>query len=115
MPPAYLYLTVRREGPSGTNTETYVIGTIGGAVGGIDGNGKRTQPTTHFETAWRGDSLTFVMRRDGPDGPRTGDWLERSESWSLDADGRLRVEIETEALDRARETTVLRYRRQQER
>lgn len=115
MPPAYLHLTVRREGPSGTNTETYLIGTIGGVVRGIDRNGKRTQPTTHFETVWRGDSLTFLMRRDGADGSRTGDWLERSESWSLEADGRLRVEIDTEAHDRARQTAVLRYRRQQER
>jgi hypothetical protein len=111
MPPTYLHLSVRREGPSGTTTDTYMIGTIGGIVGALDKNGKRTAPSTYFETVWRGDALTFLTRRDGQDGPQTGDWSERSESWSLDADGRLRVEIETEAHDRARQTTVLHYHR----
>jgi hypothetical protein len=112
MPPTYLHLSVRRERPSGTTTDTYTIGTIGGIVGGIDRNGTRiATPSTYFETAWRGDVLTFLTRRDGSDGPHTGDWSERSESWSLDADGRLRVEIETEAHDRAQQRTLLRYHR----
>ena len=112
MPPAYLYLSVRREGPSGTTTDTYTIGAIGGVVGGLDRNGKRIAPSAYFETFWRGDTLTFLSRREGPAGPHTGDWLERSELWSLGADGSLRVEIETEAHDRARQTTVLRYHRE---
>jgi hypothetical protein len=108
-----LHLSVRREGPSGTTTDTYTIGTIGGVVGGIDRNGTRiATPSAYFETAWRGDVLTFLTRRDGPNGPHTGDWSERRESWSLDADGRLRVEIETEAYDHAPRTTVLHYHRE---
>jgi hypothetical protein len=85
IPPGYLHLSVRGEGPSGTTTDTYLIGTIGGIVGGsIDRSGNRIPaPSVHFETTWCGDTLTFLTRRDGPDGPHTGDWSERSESWSL--------------------------------
>ncbi|HEX4565479.1 MAG TPA: hypothetical protein VH138_02565, partial [Vicinamibacterales bacterium] len=110
-PPTYLHLSARREEPSGTTSDTYTIGMSSGVVGGIDRNGKRTAPSAYFETVWRGDALTFLTRRDGPDGPHTGDWSERSESWSLDADGHLRVEIETEAHDRAQQRTVLHYHR----
>jgi hypothetical protein len=112
IPPMYLHLSVRREGPSGTTTDTYTIGTIGGVVGGVDSNGKRRGPSGHFETVWRDDTLTFLTRRVGPDGPHTGDWSQRSESWSLDPDGRLQVEIETEAHDRAQQRTLLLYRRE---
>ena len=112
IPPTYLHLSVRREGSSGTTTDTYLIGTSGGVIGGVDKNGKRIGPTTHYETAWHGDTLLFLTRRDGADGPHTGDWSERQESWSLDADGHLRVEIETEAYDRAPQRTVLQYRRE---
>ena len=114
MPPTYLHLSVRREGPSGTTTDKYIIGTSGGTVGGfIDSNGKAiATPSSYIECLWRGDTLTFLNRRDGLDGPHTGDWSERSESWSLEADGRLRVEITTEAHDRARQTTVLHYHRE---
>jgi hypothetical protein len=108
IPPMYVRVSVRREGPSGTTTDTYAIGTMGGVVGGVDRNGKRIGPSARFEVAWRRDTLTFQTRRDGPD---AGVWSERSESWSLDPDGRLRVEIKTEAHDLAQQTTVLFYRR----
>jgi hypothetical protein len=81
-------------------------------VGGVDSSGKRRGPSGHFETVWRDDTLTFLTRRDGADGPHTGDWSQRSESWSLDPDGRLQVEIETEAHDRAQQRTLLLYRRE---
>jgi len=112
IPPAYLHLSVRREGPSGVTADTYLIGTIGGVVGGVDRNGKRIGLSSRFETAWRGNTLTFLTRDDGPDGPHVGEWWERSESWSLDSDGRLQVQIVTEAHDRAQQRTVLRYRRE---
>jgi len=101
-PLVYLHISVRREGPLGTTTVTYMFAMSGGVVGPrID--------STERRAAWRGDTLTLLTRRAGPDGPHTGEWSERQESWSLDADGRLRVVIE--AHDRAQQTTVLVYRR----
>jgi hypothetical protein len=104
-PLVYLHISVRREGTSGTTTETYPFGLTGGLVGPrLDSNERRA--------AWREDTLTLLTRRDGPDGPHTGEWSERSESWSLDSDGRLRVEIVTDARDHPHQATVLLYRRE---
>jgi hypothetical protein len=105
MPPAYLHLSVRREGPSGTTTATYSIGIVGGTVGPVG------TPVTRFETAWHGETLDIVTRRDETTGVDQVRWSERRESWSLDPDGRLRVEIISESHDRPKETSVLLYRR----
>lgn len=105
-PPVFLQISIRREGTSGTTNDTYLFGMSGGLVGPrSDGNEKRA--------AWRGDTLTLLTRRRAADVPHPGDWLNRRESWSLDPNGRLRVEIETEAPDRARQATLLLYRREQ--
>lgn len=113
MPPAYLRISIRRERPSSVTNDTYQIGIIGGVVGGVVGrNGTTPGPTSHFETVWRGDTLMFLTSSSGPDGPHTGDWSERRESWSIDQDGRLRVEIVTEARDQAQQTSVALYRRE---
>ena len=105
MPPAYLHLEVRREGPSGTTTATYSIGIVGGTVGPVG------TPVTRFETVWHGDTLDMVSRRDETNGVDQVRWSERRESWSLDPDGRLRVQIVSESHDRPKETSVLLYRR----
>jgi hypothetical protein len=60
----------------------------------------------------KGNVLGVRGGADGLSGRGAGEWSERQESWSLDADGRLRVEIVTEAHDRPRKTTELRYRRE---
>ena len=95
MPPAYLDLNVRRERPLGT---TYSIGIVGGTVGPVG------TPVTRFETVWHGDTLDMVSRRDETNGVDQVRWSERRESWSLDPDGRLRVQIVSESHDRARAT-----------
>jgi hypothetical protein len=113
MPPAYLSISIRREGASGVTNETRQIGVIGGVVGGAVGrNGSTPGPTSHFETVWRLGMLMFLTSAQGPDGPHTGDWSERSEIWSLDPDGRLRVEIVSEGRDQARQASVSLYRRE---
>jgi hypothetical protein len=104
-PLVYLHITIRREGAAGVTTDTYPFGLTGAVMGAPIDRGDR-------RATWRGDTLTLLTRRDGWGGSHTGDWSERRESWSLDPDGRLRVEIETEARDRAPRRTVLHYRRE---
>jgi len=117
MPPAYLQITMHRELASGTTTEMRQIGVTGGVVGGVvAATGERIRtPSTYFETRWLDRALILVNRVDGPDGPHTGEWSERQETWSLDPDGRLRVEVVAEAHDRPRQTSVCLYRREQAR
>lgn len=114
MPPSYLRITIRRERESGATTETHQIGISGGVVGGaIAATGERIRaPETHFETRWFDRSLIFLNRVDGPDGPHTGQWSERQETWSLGPDGRLRVEIVSESADHQRNTSVSVFRRE---
>lgn len=113
-PPSYSSITIRRERRTHTANETREIGISGGVVGGIVARtGERTPtPTTRFETTWHDNVLLLLDRVDGPDGPHTGDWSERREAWSLDPDGRLRIEIVTEAHDRPQQASVFLYRRE---
>jgi len=114
MLPAYLSISIGRERASGTTYETHQIGIIGGTVAGIvDRTGASRQPsTTRVETRWLGDTLVFAtINFDGFE-PRTGDWSERRETWSLAPSGRLRVEIVHEARDQPSDTSVFLYRRQ---
>ena len=114
MPPAYLRISIARERASGTTNEAHAIGISGGTVGGVvDRTGPSPQhSTSRFETRWVDDTLVFATSVfEGPE-PRTGDWSERPEMWSLASPGRLRIEIVAEARDRPSETSVFLYRRQ---
>jgi|SRR4029453_8916126 hypothetical protein len=114
MAPAFLRISIVREHLSGTTKETREIGIIGGTVGGVvTKDGSKPGPSSRYETIWRGDTLLFLDSSYGPDGPHAGDWSERSEAWSLDASGRLRVEIVSESHDTQRESHVFLYRRTQ--
>jgi hypothetical protein len=109
MPPAYLRISIRREGETGGGTETRMIGVIGGSVGGVD---SRISRWTHNQTRWEGDNLVLVDGSSTGDSPRSGEWTERREVWSLTADGFLTIEIETEGAHTTRQTQRLVYRRQ---
>ena len=109
--PAFLHISVRREGVSANSEETRVIG-IGGTVPGLSEQGIPAGNSTRVETVWRRDSLVFVNLSYGPDGPRTGDWTERREVWSLQRDGRLRVELSVERRNSARRVDVYSYWRE---
>jgi hypothetical protein len=110
--PGFATISIRRERATGVNEEKRWIGAIGGRVGGFAGPGRATvrSPDTHFETAWRDATLVLLDSQDGPEGPHTGDWYERRESWSLDPDGRLRVELVSESRDQPKKTVTLFYR-----
>ena len=113
MPPAYLRISVRRERASGTTDESREIGIIGGTVGGVVGRTDASRDwTTRVETRWLGDALVFSTINFNGTGPRTGDWSERRETWSLRPSGRLRVEIVREARDQPSETATFLYRRE---
>jgi len=108
---AFLRITVRRETDSGNTQETRLISIVGGHMGGLSKDGISVGNSTRFETAWRGRALVFMDESYGPDGPRTGDWTERHEEWSLQPDGRLRIEIQAESWKSARQVNVYFYRR----
>jgi len=109
MPPAYLRISIRREKEAGGGTETRMIGVIGGSVSGTD---HRISRRTHHETLWEGNKLVFVDGSYIGDSPRSGEWTERREVWSLTADGSLAIEISTEGAHTARQTQRLVYGRQ---
>ena len=115
MTPAFLRISIRREGQSGVTSETRMIGVSGGVVGGwVGSNGAgRTSTSSHDETRWDTDALVFTdgtYTRDTSQ--RTVGWSEHSERWSLDSDGRLHVEMTSEAAGVPRRTETLLYRRQ---
>jgi hypothetical protein len=113
--PAYLRITIRRERASRVTTDTRQIGIVGGIVGGVVGRAGQPagpSPDSRVETVWRGETLMFLDSRHGPDGPRSADWFERRESWSLEPDGRLRIEIVSETQIQPEQTVVFLYRRE---
>jgi hypothetical protein len=111
MKPAFLRISIRREGDSGNSEETRDIGVVGGRVSGTK-DGLRVGDSTYEETVWQRDSLVFATHTYGPDGPRTGEWSECREAWSLERDGRLRVEMSVESWKSPRRVDVYVYRRE---
>jgi hypothetical protein len=111
--PTYLRISIRRERASGVTNETQEIGVSGGVVGAlVAATGQARGTSSRFETAWRLNMLMFLTATSGPDGPHTGGWSERSEIWSLDGVGQLRVEILSESYDQPRQASVSVYRRE---
>jgi hypothetical protein len=111
MPPAYLQITIRREGDAGVTTETHRIGVLGGSVGGVRGSGGRA-PSAHQEAVWEGDTLVFSGGSYTGNSPGTGTWTERREVWSLSADGTLTIERSLDGSDVVRQRQRATYVRQ---
>lgn len=112
MKPAFLSISIWREGVSATSEESRLIGVVTGNTPGLSKEGLAVGNSTREETVWRRSSLVLTNSSYGPDGPRTGDWAERREEWSLEPDGRLRVEISAESWKSARRVHVYFYRRE---
>jgi len=98
MPPAFVRISIRRLTKDGASTsETRHINVVGGSIEGGVGPGTWTR-RTHIETLWEGNRLVFDDGSYTGDSPRTGEWSERREVWSLTADGAtLVVEVSTES------------------
>jgi hypothetical protein len=109
--PGFLRISIRREADSGNSEETRLIGVEGGTASGLNRDGQRVGDSRRMATQWQDNSLVLSNLTYGPDGPRTGYWTERREEWSLEPDGRLRVEISIERWESGRRATVFLYRR----
>jgi hypothetical protein len=105
MPPAYLSISIRREREAGVSAETRRIGMIGGTAGSMG-------PSQRTETVWEGNMLVFVDATHTGRTPRSGEWTERREEWSIGADSRLIIDVATEASHTARQSQRLVYARQ---
>ena len=106
MQPFFKDIAVTRALPSGTRSDTYQIGVVGG-TGRADG-----APTTHYRVAWEEQALVMESGSYTGPAPESGDWAERREVWSLDSGVRLRMVITTRSSVDPPRTVMLVYRRQ---
>jgi hypothetical protein len=112
MKPFFRDLIVTRELESGTRSDTYQIGVVGGTVPGISRDGLDTGPSTRRSVRWDGHALVIEEGTHTAQTRESGVWTERREAWSLDPDGRLRMVITTRGSADAPRTETLLYRRQ---
>jgi hypothetical protein len=116
MTPFYDRIGIDRESPAGTVTNTIMIGIRGGAVGGVvnTGGGTPAKPATvrsHHAVGWNGRALVFEARTYTADTLGTGDWSERRETWALQPNGELAIEIATNSSADRAQTVSATYRR----
>ena len=103
MPPAYLSITFRRESDAGVSAETRHL-SIGGTVG--------ARGSSRTETKWEGDTLVLFDGTYSGDPPKSGEWHERREEWSIGTKGLLTLVTTTEGSQALRQTQRLVYVRQ---
>jgi hypothetical protein len=108
--PYFFDITVTRTLPTGTPSETFSIGVEGGFVPGTANSGA-TLARTHRRAFWEGQSLVIETGSYTGQFPRTGDWSERREVFSLTPNGELRVEMTSRSSNAAQSTVTLAYRR----
>jgi len=116
MPPAFLDLTVERHFESRMRAETYHIGTVGGTVGGIVGEGRLDQDVnrawSRVSVRWEGDRLHIEAGRYSGPTRDSGPYTEHTEVWWLDEQGRLLITVVDRRSDSEVATRTLTYRRQ---
>lgn len=113
MRPSFKSITIDREFESGARSETQQIGVRGGVVPGLGADGKPNGRRQHHAVRWDANTLVFESGSYAGQSPEAGVWTERSESWSLDSDGRLHVAITTRSSADAASTVALVYARQE--
>jgi hypothetical protein len=117
MQPWFSHISIEREVGGRHRVEEHRIGIRGGVVGGPVG-GRGGDPGTaealrqHFSVTWSANALVFERGSHTGLSPGTGEWTERRETWSLDADGRLHVVISTRGSGEEPRTVAAVYRRQ---
>jgi hypothetical protein len=116
MPPAFLDLTVERHFESGVRAEVYQIGTEGGTVSGIVGNGRPNQDVnrarSRVSVRWEGNQLRIETGRYSGPTRDSGPYTEHAEAWRLDEQGRLVITVVDQRSDSEVATRTLTYRRQ---
>ena len=111
MEPFFRDITIERQFETGTHSENHLIGVQGGTVPGLRADGSPNGPTAHHAVSWDGNALVFESGSYSGQRPETGVWAERRETWSLDADGRLRLLITTRSSGDGSKNITLVYRR----
>lgn len=109
--PFFKAITVTRALASGTGSDTYEIGMVGGTVSGL-GNGVVNRSRTYQRVVWEEQALVVESGTHTGPVPQSGVWAERREIWTLDSSVRLRLTITTRTSVDAPSTIVLVYRRQ---
>ena len=110
MEPHFSQIHIAREFDSGTRSEGHRIGLIGGTVGGLSADGRLPGTTTRYSVTWSDRTLVFESSSHTGEAPGTGQWTDRVETWSLDAEGQLRITVTSRSPDGTKSTTLV-YRR----
>ena len=101
-------IAIAREFETGTRSETYAIGVVGGVVPGLRADGSPNGPHGHHAVNWDQNALVFESGNYTGEIPETGVWAERREVWSLEPNGRLRLTITTRSsVDVSRSVTLM--------
>ena len=111
MKPFFRDITIERQFATGTHSENHIIGVLGGAVFGFRPDGTRDGPNAHHGVRWDGNALVFERGSYTGQRPESGVWTERRETWSLHADGHLRVVITARSSEIGSKNITLVYRR----
>jgi hypothetical protein len=107
MRPWYSAITIGRQLPGGTHSESRDIGIEGGHVGGVRADGRPSGSFTRYKVVWEARVLIFEEETGD-----AGSWTGRREVWSMDPDGRLHVVLTTRGADRPARSLTLAYRRE---
>jgi hypothetical protein len=109
----FVTLTLERHFPTGSRSETYNVGAIGGTVAGeVVGQRRDTlRPETRFSSKWDGDRLVITTasyrgspREFEPD-------IEHEEAWWLDSQDRLVVRVAERLSGGESKSATVTYRR----
>jgi hypothetical protein len=116
MAPFFRTIDIERQFDGRTTTETHLIGIAGGVVGGLVGPSGSSAPAprptqSHYAVRWDGDTLVFELGTHTGDALSNHDWTERRETWMLEANGELAIEITTSASSHRERTVSATYRR----
>lgn len=118
MTPFYDQIAIGRDSGGGTVTDTHLIGIIGGTVGGVVGPAgkQRDSPApvnSRFAVKWDGHALVFEETTYTGDEWQPREWTERRETWTLQPNGELAIDITTRgSADRPRSLSAT-YRRRE--
>jgi hypothetical protein len=110
--PFFKDITIDREFASGTRTETFLIGVVGGVVPGTRVDGSPTGPYIRTAVVWDGSALAIERRTYTGPTPEEGVWTERREEWSLKGADRLLVAVTSRSSVADPKTVTLMYRRE---
>jgi hypothetical protein len=110
--PFFKDITIDREFESGTRTETFLIGVVGGKDPGTRVDGSPDGPYTRTAVVWEGNTLAIERGSHTGPTPETGVWTERREVWSLKGADRLLVAVTSRSSVDDPKTVTLTYRRE---